>query len=207
MFNDRGEQVATIHGRWGSEIFGEILRPLLDWYNPLICGEQQVGLPVLRKLYKWGYWMYYDRDEKKRSRPMNERLGHFKTGSHLPIMMLRGALFPFNSDGSPRRPDVIIRDSEVLDELAAFQFTPPKGMELQDAGDEQLKMGAPPGFHDDLVNAAGYAWMALHDLPHYEDTKPAFAPDSIAVQLGHVHDLLGTKPPAQGNIVWNPPER
>lgn len=207
MLDDTGDQVATVHGRWGNTVFADLLRPLLDWYRPLICGEQQVGLPVLRQLYRWGYWMYYDRDEKKKSRPMMDKLGHFKTHAHLPIMLLRQALFPFRPDGSRRVPDITIRDAEVLAEVSAFQFLPPAGADLQDVHDTSLTMGAPAGTHDDLVNAAGYSWMALRDMPHFPPPEPKFAPNSIAVQLGMVDDLMGRVGQEPGGVAWRPPTR
>lgn len=185
LLDDKGDQVATLVGKWGNAGFLSQLRPLLDWYKPLICGEQQVGLEVLRSLYRESYWMYYDRDEAKRSRPVMDKLGHFKTRAKIPIMMLRKALGARDDKGLLLPPKIKVRDAQLHGQLCSYQFMASGGVDIYDAGDDSLKMSAPPGEHDDLVNACAYAYLALCDMPFYQQPKPRFEPGSLGALLGH----------------------
>lgn len=189
VLDDEGEQCATLEGRWGNQAFLAQLTPLIEWYKPLILGERQVGLDVLRTLYGQGKWMYYDRDEAKRSRPVTEKLGYHKTSANLAIMYLRSDLMTRDSDGKALPSPLKVRDERVLGQLAAYRFV--SGVrEIQDVRDRDMSMGAPHGENDDLVVALSMANLARRDMPYFEDARPKFGPGTIGHLLGHGQEQI-----------------
>jgi hypothetical protein len=185
ILDEYGEQCAVLHGRWGNTQFYDHLTPLLEWYEPFVVGERQVGLEVLRKLWDDGRWMYFQRDEEHRSRPQRDKIGHHASHVDGVMMALRRALRVRNDREQPIEPAIIIHDAETLAELSAYQFLPRSGTSLDGLHDHEVKMGAPSGMHDDLVKALGYAWMGLMELPKFEKPAPKLPVGSIGHALGH----------------------
>jgi hypothetical protein len=203
ILDNYGDQVATLHGRWGNVLLLDVLLPLLDWYQPFIVGERQAGgLEVLRQLYDRGYWLYYQRAEDRRHRTTRDSLGHHAGVNDIRFERLRRALSLKGVDGKPRENGAMIRvrDAEVLSELALFQFLPTSSaVPLVGARDHQLAMGAPAGQHDDLVDALAYAWMGQIELPKFADTKPKVTYKPTALGSILKHDQVNAPPPKTRN--------
>lgn len=186
ILDEFGDQAAVLTGRWGNARFLDHLRPLLDWYDPFCVGERQVGLDVLRALWDDGRWMYFTRDEAHRTRAQRDTLGHHKSHTDTVILSLRRALRTRNAAGEKIDPVLTLHDRETLDELAAYQFLPrSRGGTIEGLHDAEMKMGAPPGSHDDLVMALAYAWMALRELPKFQRAPAPVDPNTMAAMLGH----------------------
>ncbi|WP_428936908.1 hypothetical protein [Fontivita pretiosa] len=162
-----GEQVAEAYGRWGPSWAEQLLGLAWHYNQAFLCGERQVGLFAMRRLFDdFGYtYQYMRRDEQKRDRDQSQDLGHHRLKGDLTIPRLRRAIAPRDIHGRLAEPQIIIRSRELHRQLVKFQFRPRlKTMELHEAHDEDLEYGAPTGDHDDLVFAAGYAQMALHEV-------------------------------------------
>lgn len=168
---ETGEEVAEAHGRWGPTQWAEILFALGWHYNQaFICGERQVGLITMRRLYdEFDYtYQYFRRDEGKRSRTPSDDLGHHRLSGDLTIPRLRTALGRRGLKGELMESDVQIRSRELHRQLTRFQWRPQSTqVSIHDAHDDQLSCGAPAGDHDDLVLALGYAQMAMHEVSRF----------------------------------------
>jgi hypothetical protein len=178
--------VFTCHGRW-AESFSDILWPLLQWYEPFVVGERQVGLPILRNLYDRGYgWLYFNREESKKGRPPRDMLGHARYAGDTIIPRLRRLIAPRASDGTLEPSKIEIYDAELHGQLCKFGFQP-RSDAVPDDGtgrDAQYKMSAPAGEHDDLVLACAYACAGVEWLPAYEKPPARFAPGTVGHMLG-----------------------
>lgn len=194
LLDARGKQLLTIVGHWG-EAFAEVLWPILQWYQPFVVGERQVGLPTLRAIYdgrpeikRPGYtWLYFNRDMADRGRKRRDALGHHAFAGDLIIPELRKAIAPRDSSGKLLAPKIEIYDEEILSQLQKFQFMPKSRSAV--AEDEELRdhertWGAPPGEHDDLVMALGYAWAGIAWLPHFEKPPEVFKPGTMGAMFG-----------------------
>lgn len=193
VLDDVGDVAAVLHGRFGNVLFLHHLRPLFDWYEPFIVGERQVGLEVLRQLWDDGRWLYFQRDETKRTRPQRDAVGHHKSATSTSILKLRRALSCRDREGKPKDPAIRVRDAILLDELRSFQFLPKSGATLEGLHDDQMVMGAAPGSHDDLVVALSYALMGQYELPRFEKPQPKYKPGSMGAVLDH-------------EAIWSPPK-
>jgi len=186
MLDQYGDQVATVHGHWGPTAFTQVLWPLIEWFEPFVVGERQVGLPVLRELYDKGAWTYFHRADDSRGRTQRDMLGHHASGTDLRIPTLRKMIGPRDGNGILQEPKIKVRDAEVIRELSRFQYNPRSStVSMEEARDNQLAWGAPHGEHDDLVSALSYAVLGQIWLPRFEKPKAKFAPDSIGAKLGH----------------------
>lgn len=208
ILDEYGEQCAVLHGHWGPDLLPDALRPLLDWYDlgvegggVFIVGERQVGLSVLRQLWDDGRWLYFARAEEHRNRPERDSVGHHK--SHVDHLManLRKALRTKpGPDGKPVAA-IRVRDAATLAELKAFQFLPRGGGgTIEGLRDEDLAMGAPPGEHDDLVNALAYAWMGLRECGRFKRPAPKHAPGTMGSIARH-DDVWQPSPPLPSKLL------
>jgi hypothetical protein len=175
------KQVAELHGRWGPDRYDRLLYCLGRWYNTaFIVGERQFGLPVLRSLINnlHYYYLYYQRDEDGRSRARMDALGHAKIAGDATIPMYRMAI---------RDKQIIVRSPANREELKQFKFLPKsKNAELSELRDSDMKMGAPAGMFDDLVNAGAYGWKGICEVANFIDERPK-------VEEGKAGDALGMK--------------
>jgi hypothetical protein len=186
MLDSEYEQVLTVHGHWG-EGFADVLWPILQWYQPFVVGERQVGLPTLRKLYDRGYgWMYFNRDESKKGKPARDCLGHHAHAADGITPRLRSLIAPRNGDGTLGDSIIKVRDTVLHSELCKYGFQPRSAnVPIEGARDTQYVMSAPPGEHDDLVKACGYAAAGVEWLPAYEKPREQLPADSIGAFLGY----------------------
>jgi hypothetical protein len=173
-------QVAELHGRWGPDRFDRLLYCMARYYmNAFICGERQFGLPVFRSLISnlHYHYIYYQRDEASRARSRSDVLGHYKGPGDPCIPMFRMAV---------RDKQVEVRSPVLWEELRTYQFRPKTEKDREEVRDADMKMGAPTGMHDDLVNAASYAWKGILEVHHYADDRPK-------IEMGRAGDMLGMK--------------
>jgi len=191
---ESGEQVAEALGHWGDASWCEVLFGL-GWYfnQAFMLGERQVGLPVMRRLYdEMGYaFQYYRRDDTKRSRPRHsDELGHHRFAGDPTIGSLRRALAPEGIGGRPLAPEITLRGRETHRQLGKFQFMSSRStIEVQEARDSELVMGAPRGDHDDLVLALAYANKALGEVEKYQEKEIPYPQGSYG-EVFKLHEVL-----------------
>lgn len=185
MLDDHGEQVAEVHGHWG-ERFGDVLLPLLDWFDPFIVGEPTAtGLPILRSFYDAGRWIYHHRAESTKGRKVRDQLGHVPGPSDVTIHWLRRDLAERDRKERTARHRLVIRSETLHGELCKFRFFPRRETQsIDEARDRDLKWGAPKGEHDDLVRALAMANAGLEWLPRFERPKPKLPETSIGHIIG-----------------------
>jgi len=179
------KQVLTVHGHWGDG-FADVLWPILEWYKPFVVGERQVGLPTLRKLYDRGYgWLYFNRDESKKGRPVRDTLGHHAHAADGMVDRLRSLIAPRQADGTLLAPKIEIYDETLHGELCKYGFQPRSAnVPEEGARDSQYVLSAPTGEHDDLVKACCYAAAGVAWLPAWEKPKESLPVGSIGQMLG-----------------------
>jgi hypothetical protein len=182
-----GEQVAEAQGHWGDVGWAQQLEALYWYYGEaFICGERQVGLITLRRLYdEMGIgFMYYDRDEKKRHMRRSDLLGHHRRTGDLVIRKLRVALAPHDQHQRLMPSDIIIRSAELLRQLFKYQFASKKlTVNVEDARDAEVGMGAPTGDHDDGVMALVYANLALAEVEKFDPPAAVYPEGSYGAVL------------------------
>jgi hypothetical protein len=168
-----GEQVAVARGHWGIMELPRTIARLHHYYNQAFVGcERQVGLQVSQTLWQqYGItYQYRNRDEQKGGRPATQALGHFRTSDDLAMGLLRRDLAQA-ADVCPLK----LRDAETIRQLQKYQFAPRSRMLLLDqASDAQLKMGAPPGDHDDAVTSLAVLALLMREVQHFADEAPKF---------------------------------
>jgi hypothetical protein len=172
-----GVQVAEAQGKWGSS-WDQILAGLHFYFNnAFLCGERQVGLFAMQRLWDRGIQrMYFERDQNKVKRGRDEsardKLGHPKHVGDLVIPDLRAALGARDLAGRLIQPTVQVRSRELLRQLTRYQFLSRTAkLSIEEVRDYQTVMGAPPGDHDDGVLGLAYAVMGLRELPAFEEVK------------------------------------
>lgn len=188
-----GEQVAEANGHWGDARWAEILFALAWHYNgAFLCGERQVGLMVMRRLYdEMGYtYQYCHRDDEDLSRRPSDALGHHRMPGDLTVPRLRVAIGRRRPGGALDAPDIIIRSHELWRQLVKFQFRPKrKAVTINTARDVDLSVGAPTGDHDDLVFGCGYGVMGLNEVAKFEDLEMPF-PEGSYGEVFKVRETL-----------------
>lgn len=164
-----GLQVAEARGHWGDEGWAQTIAGLHFLYNQaFIVGERQVGLITLRRLYdEMGIgFMYLDREQAERAKRRSDTLGHHKRAGDPIIRYLRVAI------ASGERTVV---GRELHRQLVKFQFASQKAtVDVNDARDEDLGMGAPEGDHDDGVLALMYAHLGMKEVEKFPDPEPVY---------------------------------
>lgn len=192
-----GEQVAEAMGHWGDARWAEILFGLGTHFNgAFLCGERQVGLMVMRRLYdEMGYtYQYTHRDDQDMTRRPSDNLGHHRMTGDLTIPRLRVCLGRRRPGGELDTPDVILRSAELWRQLLKFQFRPKKKTQsIHDARDVDLTVGAPAGDHDDLVLAGGYAVMGLAEVARFVDKEMQYPTGSYG-DVFKINETLFPKP-------------
>lgn len=188
LFDTDGQQVLEAEGTWG-EHFDTIIRPIVALYGGkprvFVCGERAtLGLVLLRRLYDEGYWVYFQREEESRGRPVRDRLGHAPGKNDITVRKLQRAIAPRNDRGELLRATIRIYSAELHSQLCKFGYMPKtKTLTFDEATDADLVMGAPRGEHDDLVRAAACAVAGLDWLPAYDPPKEPFAPGTIGAMV------------------------
>jgi hypothetical protein len=193
------EQVAVAQGRWGETRFHKVLFAILRLYNDaFLLGERQGGgLAVMRTLldeYAYTY-MYYQKNLDLMHKPQSDRLGHASGENDIAMMDLRRVI-----RDNPTNPMLTVYDEATLTELEKMQWQARSAATQQKmlAGrarlpDRQLKMGAPPRLHDDLVRALALAHMGLGLVDQYESDKPKYAPGTMGYLADHAKFLEGAE--------------
>jgi hypothetical protein len=161
-------QVAEVQGKIGERL-DRIVYALARYYNgAFIVGERQVGLPTLRRLsteYLYG-WMYYQRDEKGRSRRYLDALGHARVHDDVHMREFRRASIDH---------EFILRSPALLDQMGRTEFRERtrSAMDAERKEDETLIIKLAGGGSPDLVMAAVYCWLGIQEMPRYERPKDA----------------------------------
>jgi hypothetical protein len=178
------EQVAVLQGRWGETRFHKLLYALLRLYNgAFLIGERQVGLATMRHLVDdYGYlYMYFEKDETKGHKPITDRLGHATGENDITLTDLRRVI-----RDNPKNPQLLIYDGPTLLEIEKMQWQArgAKTQQMMLAGrltvpDNQLKAGAPPKLHDDLVISTALALKGLGCVDAFLEQKPKYEPGTM----------------------------
>ena len=191
-----GEQVAEAQGRWGDVRWCTILAALHFHYGrAFLCGERQVGLVAMRRLYdEMGVtYQYFNRQEASRARRRSDTLGHHRMAGDLVIRNLRKAIAPRDMHGRLHPSEIVVRSPELLRQLIKFQFAPKSQTKDEyDRHDADYRMGAPPGDHDDGVMAMTYANLARLEVQHYVEPPEPFAPGTFGATFD-MDERLGVK--------------
>lgn len=177
----RKVQVAEVEAVLG-EYADKMIYALAMFYGgAFILGERQFGLPSLRRLLReYGYgWLYYERDESKRSRPVTDKLGYFKRGNWTSDPALR------NLRAAIRQGDIEIRSSDAIDQLSKLQFKPKGAIEPDEALDSDMQVKLAGGGSPDLVMALAYAYHACHEVDFYPAPPMKYAHGSAGDILNH----------------------
>jgi hypothetical protein len=189
-------QVAEAEGNWDAAPFTFVLFALGWYYNQaLIVGEANaMGMPALRRLYtEMGYSYIYTRatNDQKKFKRKSDLLGYHKGANSLMIRRLQWAIAPSNTETGDRLPPRFFpRSPFLLDQLRRYQLMPrSESKDLQDTPENNLIMGAPRGYRDDLVSGAAGAIEGWFELPRFPKPEPKIAPGSAADVLGHAEIL------------------
>ena len=183
-------QVCEVQG-WLGERFTPVVYAAARYYNnAFIVGERQVGLVTLRRLYDvhprgLGYrYLYYDKDETKRSRPVGDKLGHHRTHDDVTMRNLRLAV---------RRREIELRSELLLDQMSRLQFRDSLRDQDERAEDEKLKVKLAGGGSPDLVMGLCYSLHAIREMGKFEflDDKPKYAPDTLGAIFKHEEFEMG----------------
>lgn len=194
-------QVAEAEGRWGTGPMTFVLYALGWFYNEaLIVGEaNSMGMACLRRLHdELGYVRLYTRAARpdQRVKRKSDLLGYHKGANDRVIRRLQWAISPADAASGQRLPPRFYpRSPRLLDQLRRYELRPrAEGASLADTPENNLTMGAPTGYFDDLVSAAAGAVEGWFELPRFPKPEPAYA-------AGTAGDLLKHKQ------VWQPKKR
>lgn len=177
----RKVQVAEVEATLG-EVADKMLFGLAMFYNgAFILGERQFGLPSLRRLLKdFGYgWLFYERDETKRTRPVSDKLGYWKAGNWTSDPALRALRVAI------RQGDIEIRSRPLLDQLAKLQFKARTSIDPEHAHDADMQVKLSGGGSPDLVMALAYAYHACHEVDFFPQVAPRYAHGTAGDILDH----------------------
>lgn len=202
-----GQQVAEAQGHWGDVGWAHVLAGLYHYYGQaFMCGERQVGLMVMRRLYdEMGIgFQFFNRDEAKRAKRRSDTLGHHRRAGDLVIRNLRKALGARDARGQLLIPEIIILSQELHRQACAYQFSPKrKTIDVYDAQDAELQTGAPEGDHDDGVMGLAYARMAMNEVAKFEPPAPVYKPGTYGETFQMAADF---NPPKQKPVNPYDPE-
>ncbi len=174
-------QVAEVEATLG-EVSDKLLYGLAMYYGgAFILGERQFGLPSLRRLLNdFGYgWLYYERDEAKKHRPLTDKLGYFKRGNWTTDPALRSLRIAI------RQGDIEIRSHNLIDQLSKLQFKPRTSIDPEDATDQDMQVKLAGGGSPDLVMALAYALHACREVEHFPAPAPVYAHGTAGDILDH----------------------
>lgn len=174
-------QVAEVEGTLG-EVADKVLFGLSEFYGGcFILGERQFGLPSLRRLLKdFGYgWLFYERGEDRKHRPVTDKLGYFKRGNWTSDPALRALRIAI------RQRDIELRSVNLIDQLSKLQFKPRDTIDPEEAHDADMQVKLQGGGSPDLVMALAYAYHACHEVDHYPMPKTRYAHGSAGDILKH----------------------
>jgi hypothetical protein len=177
----RKVQVAEVEATLG-ELADKMLYGLAMFYGgAFIVGERQFGLPSLRRLLKdFGYgWLYYERDEAKRTRPVSDKLGYWKAGNWTSDPALRSLRVAI------RQRDIEIRSKPLLDQLGKLQFRSKTTINPEHAHDADMQVKLSGGGSPDLVMGLAYAYHGCHEVDNFPVVKPRYAAGTAGDILGH----------------------
>jgi hypothetical protein len=177
-------QVCEIQGWLGERFFPVVYAAARFFNNAFIVGERQVGLVTLRRLYDvpprgLGYrWMYYDKDETKRSRPVGDKLGHHRTHDDITMRNLRLAV---------QAKSLELRSELLIEQMSKLQFRDTLRDQDERNEDEKLKVKLAGGGSPDLVMALCYSYHGIKECGKFDmGTQGAkYAPDTLGALFNH----------------------
>lgn len=188
-----GEQVCEFEGRLGGARLKPVLKSLVDYYEQ--PAEARVfnvfeatahSTDLMRAMFDDGYWLYYDRDETKKSRRMSDKLGHSPRHDDITISKTRAALAPHDAEGKLLPSKLVIHSSRLLEQLEQYSFLLSSSRkDPAEARDDDYVLGAASGFHDDGTRALCLAYCGLLWLPQYVPPPKPVNPHSFASVLRH----------------------
>jgi len=189
LFDSDGKQAFEAVGHWDLRTAG-VIREIVSHYGGvravfIVIERATVGLPIARELHEAGFWVYFERDEEVRARPVRDRLGHAPKHNDATIRELQKRIAPYDDLGVLQRPTIEIYSAELHDQLCKFGYRhKAESKTFEDARDRDLVMGSPKGEHDDLVRAAALSVAGLLWLPQYQPPKPRFAAGTYGELVG-----------------------
>lgn len=184
-------QVAIAKGHWGS-LFDRVLYSLALYYGQaFIVGERQVGLLALQRLwrdYKYPY-LYYERAEDQRRRPVTEKLGHPKTYADVVLERFRVAVTDH---------EIEMYSTDIIDEMTRMQYVNPTEIRQQVIRpDEDLKVELLGGGSPDQVMGGMYGFWGCLERKHFDMPAKRFEFGTLGHDLGH------NPPPEPDARTWN----
>ena len=178
-------QVAEVEATLG-EVSDKVLFGLSEYYGGcFILGERQFGLASLRRLLnEFGYgWLYYERAETKKHRPVTDKLGYFKTGNWTSDPALRALRIAI------RQHDIEVRSEQLINQLSKLQFKAKTTIDPEEARDADMQVKLSGGGSPDLVMALAYAYHACGEVDFFPCPRPQYAAGSMGDILGHEEDF------------------
>ncbi len=177
----RKTQVAEVEATLG-EVSDKLLWGMAMFYGgAFVLGERQFGLPSLRRLLKdFGYgFQFYERDEKKKTRPVSDKLGYHKAGNWTTDPALRALRRAIIQD------DIEVRSSECISQLSRLQFKSRTSIDPEDSLDEDMVVKLAGGGSPDLVMSLAYAFHACREVDHFPQQQIEYPAGSAGDILGH----------------------
>lgn len=168
-----GYQVAHIHGKMDTDIFGEMLHHLGRYYNTaLIAPEVNIGEGVLTTLKHLRYPNIYQREIKDSSRGMKrtKKAGWYTTKKNKTNIIQQ--LFEILRDGESG-----IFNEDTVEELSTFSILNAEESSHQDI------YGASPGNYDDRVMSFAIALEMLYTIPQMRVYREQFRKRHIQENL------------------------
>lgn len=195
-------QVGELQGHWGQDFDRVLYAAICYWNTAFLLGEQQFGLHVMQRLYRFYgcTWMYYNRDESVRTRPLTQKLGRVKSGPRAQDPLLTAARV------AVRHREDIIRSRQLLEQMTRLQYSVKKTLEPEEATSSDLDVKLVGGGSPDLVIAYMNAVHAAGEIHHYPKPKPEgptqgfvgggdLPPEKAADDMGHPEGGKSWKPP------------
>lgn len=178
-------QIAELHGHWGP-VFERLLYAVIRMYDAFLVGESNgPGIGILKRLYRdYGVtWMYYNRSDKRASRPITDLLGRVKYGRRRDDPLLRD-LRTAVIDGA-----LELRSESLIQQMANLQYSVIRSSTApEDASDDDLDVTLATGGSPDLVIACTLALFGCGEVGRFPKPAARYAPGSLGDVLGH--DIL-----------------
>lgn len=178
-------QVAEYQGQLGTQC-DRFLYGLCRLYNDaFLCGERQVGLMTLQRLWlEYGYrYQYAERSEQSvnPAQASNPRLGWNRSANDLAMQQFRRVV---------NAREVILRSPHLVEQMADLRWVTRSGLPSADDPESRLQMKLGKGGSPDLVMAAVYGYAAVK-------MATVFSPPAPQWPAGSMGQILNLPPPAK----------